>query len=344
MKKKLLAGMVALALGTATAAVAGTIVFDRDGPGPAGAIATDGFDWGPGNLLFDGMLPTPSTFTLRGHHSLSDFLVGGNPSGVGVLPGTEITVVYGASVTAVTGVVLGTAFNVQLAIGGGTMAWFFDPTKDASAVTGLGYGDATPILVATFNPAPTAAGTVFVPLGPPPPPLPLLDGGPNGVDDSDAPGCAAPPCPGGGGVLTQVIGGSVAFKLDILSFDPAFFPAGVATPLIFDITYDSTTIGPFVSTEPSDIVGFGPANATNPLVPFAGLPGAIPNYGEAVAPFINDQTCGTPALAPCDVHTQGDATSTFQAFVPEPHPLALLGLGLGVIGMVGKRRRAKASS
>jgi len=335
MKKTLLAAAMTLALGTGSA-VAGLVKIDRNGPDAGGVIGSTSIQWNQGNLLFKGMVnATAGGLVLYGHHTLSSF----NPSGDNASSlGGEWSLVYQIPLTVST-VSLGAGgvlYMITASAAGGTMGIFYDcitalctaavsgSNTLANAVTGAGYGDGRPIVTGSVlaNVTPNST-TSTVPAA-----AQALDAGPNLVNDSP-------------GITSNDVSGSITLRFEISAFDSAFFPDGldVADPLVVDLTFGPTGTGaPIQLTEPSDIVGDISASALGTTI--AASLGATPNYGDS----INDNDCAVTG-DPCDLHTAGSGAMGFGGnfFLPEPGSVALLGLGLGVLGMVGKRRRSSVA-
>ena len=70
--------------------------------------------------------------------------------------------------------------------------------------------------------------------------------------------------------------------------------------------------------------------------------GTLDNFLDETALHVNDFDCGAQ-VGLCGFHTQGEPTSVFFAeFVPEPGTLAILGLGLGLVGMRARFARRKS--
>ena len=314
MKKTVIASLMAGAglLSTAAGAfTASPILFDIDGSGPGGAVLVDTFDWAPDNgvsVNVIGEIQDGSSKQLLAQASLGTFQYtppGGSLNAYLPVAGTEFTLQL-------------SVWEFAAGIGSGTAGFFldgskpslftiyYDTSKDAVPLSGTGYGDGIPILTGTvtgltgnFTSFTDLVGTILAP------PVALDGFGTNNYPN----------------VITDVGNGSTTVEVDVTSFDSAFFKTNVSQ-LLVDLNLTTNAATPFLQVNPSaQIIGHAVKwgnNTTGQL--WNGL-----------------DSCGTTAADNCDFQFQNDASNSFQ--VPVPGTLALLGLGLTLLGYGSRRRQ-----
>jgi hypothetical protein len=353
--KKITTLTSALVLGlTTTCAVqaADSIIFDPDGTGSEGSIVVGSFDWTQDNALALDSTPqeTGDDFTIALQASLGNFVAPDNSiiTTTGLNTDYEITFqsVFEENV-ALNLETLGVGNTANFLLAATQPTNFFniywddlgDAAGDASnPQTGEGYGDGTQILTAVLTANATTffipytqdfctgscADGTFVPDG-------VLDTAAISDLDQSANGDQQP------GVGTVEGGGGGTLEADVTSQDSDFF-LDPTVQLILDLFFNSSQVVPFEQIDPT-----GPITCTD------GIVGNCPNlalnpFGVGGFDLINGVFPGLgceDGTESCDFLFQADANQSFAAerVVPEPSIIALLGLGLGVLGFVSTRRR-----
>jgi hypothetical protein len=319
MKKSLIAASFIAGAGllstTAYGFVSTPILFDIDGSGGNPAVLIDLFDWSPDNAISVNSIGVQdgSSKQLLAQASLQAFSY--TPPG-----GSKINYLPTS----------GTEFTFQLevwefasGIGTGSAAFtldpskptsfeiFYDTTKDAAPLPGTGYGDGISILsgtivglTGTFQSFTDLLIAAF-------PPVNFDQSGTNNYPN----------------VITDQGNGSTTVDIDVSTYDSNFFKSNIKS-LAVDINLTTNAALPFIQVDPS-----------------ASVVGHTANLGTAITGGTYDgkiwnglDTCGTTASDNCDFQFQTDASNSFQT-VPEPGSLALLGVGLSMVGWVSRRRK-----
>ncbi|WP_249383967.1 PEP-CTERM sorting domain-containing protein [Chitinivorax sp. B] len=310
--KKLALGIAAGLTLSSSAFAANAIMFDMDGAGGAYAPQLiDSFDWLPGNALSIGSignftpLPDGTSSQLVYQASLAVLKFGANT--FQAPPGKEFTI-------------QASFWELGTGVGGATAVFDLDSTKpswvrifygdkNSNDKTGKDYDDGTMILEGTVV---TQTANITNNTLRRPGDFPAL-GLDQKLDDGDD----------DGGVMSHQTTGSSELGVNVHFTDSSFFLSDIQSMSI-GMEFNSNLRSPFNSVNPSDEVV-----------------GTTPVYGANGT--MNGMFCLNTAdpSAVCDFHFLADGNNTFNSKVPEPASIALLGLGLGALGLGARRRKVK---
>ncbi|ARO88119.1 hypothetical protein EBAPG3_010230 [Nitrosospira lacus] len=313
--RKLFFAILSMMLATTSHA----IIINADGGGAVPAMDVKGLDWAPGNTMLTPVgnasifsHPLGDVFQLYTHASLGGFL-DSNGGGIGSPGSNGWTYIagYQQQVVSTVGnrVVLGT-----IAGGDNFFRLYFDPTPDANAGNGTGFGpDATnsdPILILSGTVNASVGQTAISARNVPP-------GSLDNFGPDNYPGVES---------ITAV--GSSALRITVESLDPLYFPVGLAPGmgLDFQTLFDT----PFSRADPSSCFTNGAGMLIN---------GAGPNTLGGLECGIN--TVGSiNGINGANLILMSDSSAIFTQVAPLPEPISLVLLGVGLAAMgAGKSRR-----
>lgn len=307
MKNILRKTLIAAALALPLAASADAISFDMDGAGGNDALTVDLLDWTVGNAL----------------------AINGNPSG-GLVAGTEIQLLYQANLGSVS--LDGGPILAAAGLGGAqnftVVAGFQEVVLATSTTTNINFGLINPVL------APTAANYFYI----------YADTFGSNLDGTGFVGADAPVMEGFisqvlssnyatggetglfdgfnadnyGGLLSLIGSGSSDINVTITDYNTDYFDGLSVNSVLRLALTNTSTVTPFAQADPSRL--FSSDGLTDG--------DTASNLGT-----INGVTQDTDQ----NFQFQADGNSSFRT-VPEPGSLALVGLALGAVGFVSRRR------
>lgn len=321
MKHKLTMLVTALAaLGASLQAQATLFAFDPTGGGSTAINNAAVIDQSPG-----------TAFALGGNQAIANFLAGSSSTGFTLYYQANLSAIDDASTNILFAnggggnyftFVAGFGETVTSAASNGSATFAYDSTNPVNFfamyanttgvgnnLTGAGFVNGTPILAGTISTVPSSSFTVSstTPVA--------LDQSPNGNQWG----------------AQQTVQGSGASDLNVTltSVDNGYFPSlNVGNSIILSM-FNTSTIVPFAQVDPSMCMN------TDSSVCTAGGIDTTTGLGS-----VNGSLSGTGGP---DFIFQADANESLTVTpIPEPGSLALLGLGVGLIGLMGRSRRRRA--
>ncbi|MGC4079189.1 MAG: PEP-CTERM sorting domain-containing protein [Rubrivivax sp.] len=339
MRKSILGALISSAFAVAGPAHAG-LILDLDGAGGLAPVEVTALDWSQTSFLAQNGNQAIANFNAGSgstefqvytHAKLTGYTLAGTNSSISLPSGFgEITMVASYTERVVSSDPTGAANGGNptagfRSTGAGWLEFYYDPTPNASDLTGSGFNDG--VLIGRLS---GVAANVFG----------------NFTVDSLAPlsvldGFGADQYAGQQTVTGSGSQGKLQVGTSGVSLDAAFF---ITTLTGFFLDYQNISIGlPFGTTDPSDCfnttqnggaLGTSSAStcdASHQAANYAGQvngSGYTPNVGP-----VNGLGLGSP-----DFVAQTDFNSAVNG-VPEPGTLALVGLALGTAGFAASRRR-----
>lgn len=332
-RKSMIAGAVAMAF--AGGVQAGSVLIDVNGSGAGPNVkgvdrySVNLFDWVADNLLIKDVTPTinapAETFVYAqgrlGQMQGSSGVFSYDSNAFGIVG--QLTYQLKTKVAPSAGV--GGNIVLDPLAGGSFFEIYYHSAVVANQVSGCGYGANQSAGCGAFAGTLILSGSALIQSSLE---VRLTNTATGGLDQFDNDGNGDVD----GGINTVGLGlDGFNINVDVLYQNPLFVLSNVisiTTDIDPDLQHAESGTSPFRQAQPSDEVV-----------------GNTPKYGPDSLNNLGATSCGGASNGQvCDIHMQTDATtSVITTQVPEPASLALMGLGLGLLGGMGRRLARRAS-